>query len=104
VLIARPDGSDGEIVNVIGEVPPDAVTGVKLVATALAVMVCDAITKLVEREAETVIEKVLVALPAAESVTVTVYTVAELVTVGVPVIAPVELLIDSPEGRPGEIA
>jgi hypothetical protein len=58
----------------------------------------------VERAAETVNEKVFVAVKEAESVTVTVYVVAELFTVGVPVIAPVELLMDNPEGRPGETA
>jgi hypothetical protein len=56
----------------------------------------------VERTEATVREKVFVAVAEAASVTVTVYVVAELVDVGVPVIAPVELLIVSPEGSEGE--
>ena len=39
VLMVRPVGSDGEIEKVTGDVPPDDVTGVKLVATTLAVKV-----------------------------------------------------------------
>ena len=72
VLIVRPVGSDGEIARVIGEVPPDGVTGVKLVATALAVKVSEAITSVVVSAAETIRENVLVVLPPTESVTVTV--------------------------------
>jgi hypothetical protein len=72
VLIARPLGRDGETANVTGDVPPDDVTGVELVATIPAVKVSDAITSVVVSAAETVSEKVLVALPPAESVTVTV--------------------------------
>jgi hypothetical protein len=64
VLIESPAGSDGEIEKVIGDVPP-------LVATA-AVRVSDARTRVVERAAETVNEKVFVAVTEAESVTVTV--------------------------------
>jgi exonuclease I len=100
-LIDKPEGSDGETEKVIGDVPPLAVTGVSDVATALAVSVSAAIAKVVESAAETVREKVFVAVTDAESVTVTVYVVAELVTEGVPVIAPVELLMDKPEGSPG---
>jgi hypothetical protein len=33
-LIESPDGSDGEIENVIGDVPPLEVTGIKLAADA----------------------------------------------------------------------
>ena len=58
-LMVRPVGSDGEIARVIGEVPPDGVTGVKLVATALAVKVSEAIASVVERAVETVSVKVL---------------------------------------------
>ena len=72
VFIESPAGNEGEIDKVIGDVPPLAVTGVNDVATALAVNVSDAIANVVVRAAETVSEKVLVALPAAESVTVTV--------------------------------
>jgi hypothetical protein len=71
-LIVRPVGSVGEIDKVIGDVPPLAVTGVELVATIPAVKVSDAMTSVVVSAAETVSEKVLVALPPAESVTVTV--------------------------------
>jgi hypothetical protein len=72
VLIVRPVGSDGEIARVIGEVPPDGVTGVKLVATALAVKVSEAIASVVVRAAETASAKVfeLVALLASVAVTV----------------------------------
>jgi hypothetical protein len=72
VLIVRPVGSVGEIDKVIGDVPPLAVTGVNEVATALAVSVSDAIAKVVESAADTVREKVFVAVTEAESVTVTV--------------------------------
>jgi hypothetical protein len=102
VLIESPLGSVGEIEYVIGDEPPDAVTGVELGATAPAVKVSAAIASVVERTEATVREKVFVAVKEAASVTVTVYVVAELVASGVPVIAPVELLIDSPEGSEGE--
>jgi hypothetical protein len=72
VLIESPAGSDGEIEKVIGDVPPLAETGVNEVATALAVSVSDAIAKVVESAADTVREKVFVAVTDAESVTVTV--------------------------------
>jgi hypothetical protein len=72
VFIDSPDGRDGEIARVIGDVPPLAVTGVNDVATALAVSVSDAITNVVESAADTVRENVFVAVTDAESVTVTV--------------------------------
>ena len=72
VLIESPLGSDGEIDKVIGDVPPLAVTGVEEAAAIVAVKVSEAITSVVVRAAETVSEKVLTALPPAESVTVTV--------------------------------
>ena len=103
-LIDRPDGKAGEIEKVLGDVPPLAVTGINDVAATAAVRVSDARASVVVRAAETVNENVFVAVTEAESVTVTVYVVAELDAVGVPVIAPVELLIDNPEGRPGETA
>ena len=71
-LMVRPVGSDGEIARVIGEVPPDGVTGVKLVATALAVKVSEAIARVVERAVETVSVKVLELVAPLASVAVTV--------------------------------
>jgi hypothetical protein len=72
VFIESPAGSEDEIEKVIGDVPPLAVTGVKAVAAIVAVSVSEAIASVVVRAAETVSEKVFVALPAAASVTVTV--------------------------------
>ena len=71
-LMVRPVGSDGEIARVIGEVPPDGVTGVKLVATALAVKVSEAIARVVERAVETVSVKVLELVAPLASVAATV--------------------------------
>ena len=71
VFIDSPDGRDGEIARVIGDVPPLVVTGINDVATALAVSVSDAITNVVESAADTVRENVFVAVTDAESVTVT---------------------------------
>jgi hypothetical protein len=71
VFIDSPDGRDGEIARVIGDVPPLVVTGVNDVATALAVSVSDAINNVVESAADTVRENVFVAVTDAESVTVT---------------------------------
>ena len=71
VFIESPDGRDGEIARVIGDVPPLVVTGVNDVATALAVSVSDAINNVVESAADTVRENVFVAVTDAESVTVT---------------------------------
>jgi hypothetical protein len=72
VFIESPAGNEGEIKKAIGDVPPLAVTGVKAVAAIVAVSVSEAIAIVVVRAPETVSEKVFVALPAAESVTVTV--------------------------------
>ena len=72
VFIDSPDGRDGEIARVIGDVPPLVVTGINDVATALAVSVSDAIPNVVESAADTVRENVFVAVTDAESVTVTV--------------------------------
>ena len=47
-LIESPDGSDGEIEKIIGDVPPLEVTGIKLVADA-AVRVSDAMASVVVR-------------------------------------------------------
>jgi hypothetical protein len=72
VFIAKPVGRVGEIPRVMGEVPPLAVTGVKLVATALAVKVSEAIARVVVRAAETVSMKVLELVAPLASVAVTV--------------------------------
>ena len=71
-LIAKPVGSNGDIVYVIGEVPPDAVTGVKLVATALAVKVSDDLARMVVSAAEIVSAKVFELVAPLASVAVTV--------------------------------
>ena len=57
-LIESPDGSDGEIEKIIGDVPPLEVTGIKLVADA-AVRVSDAMASVVVRAVEIVSAKVL---------------------------------------------
>lgn len=72
VFIDSPDGRDGDIARLIGDVPPLVVTGVNGVAAAIAVSVSEAMARVVVRATETVREKVLVALPDAASVTVTV--------------------------------
>ena len=84
--------------------PPDAGTGVKLIAAAPAVSVSAGIARVVESTEATVREKVFEALSEDASVTVTVYVVAELAAVGVPVIAPVELFIANPDGSEGDTA
>lgn len=71
-LIASPDGSDGEIAKVTGDVPPEAVTGVKLVATALAVKVSDDLASVVVSAVETASEKVFALVAPLSSVAVTV--------------------------------
>jgi hypothetical protein len=72
VPIAKPVGSDGEIDKVIGEVPPDDVTGVELVATIPAVKVSEATAKVVVRAAETASVKVFELVAPFASVAVTV--------------------------------
>ena len=71
-LIETPDGSDGEIAKVTGAVPPDAVTGMKLVATALAVKVSDGLTSVVVSAAEIASAKVFELVAPLSSVAVTV--------------------------------
>ena len=71
VLIVRPVGSDGEIARVIGEVPPDDVTGIALVATIPAVNVSEAIASVVVRAAETASAKVFELVAPLASVAVT---------------------------------
>ena len=70
-LMAKPDGRDGEIAKVIGDVPPLAVTGVKMAADA-AVSVSAATASVVESAAEIVKEKVLELVAPFASVAVTV--------------------------------
>ena len=72
VLIAKPVGSDGEIDKVTGEVPPDDVTGVELVAAIPAVKVSEATTRVVVRAAETASAKVFELVAPLASVAVTV--------------------------------
>ena len=72
VLIAKPAGSEGEIDKVTGEVPPDDVTGVELVAAIPAVKVSAEIARVVVRAAETVSAKVLELVAPFASVAVTV--------------------------------
>jgi hypothetical protein len=71
-LIARPDGSDGEIVKVTDAVPPDAVTGIKLVASALAVKVSDGFASVVVSAVEIASAKVFELVAPLSSVAVTV--------------------------------
>ena len=71
-LMVRPVGSDGEIARVIGEVPPDDVTGIALVATIPAVNVSEAIASVVVRAAETASAKVFELVAPLASVAVTV--------------------------------
>jgi hypothetical protein len=70
-LIERPEGSDGEIENVIGDVPPLEVTEIKLAADA-AVRVSDAMASVVVRAVEMVSAKVLALVAPLASVAVTV--------------------------------
>lgn len=70
-LIESPDGSDGEIENVIGDVPPLEVTGIKLAADA-AVRVSEAMASVVVRAVEMVSAKVLALVAPLVSVAVTV--------------------------------
>ena len=69
-FIANPDGRDGEMEKAIGDVPPLAVTGVKLAADA-AVSVSDATASAVESAGEMVKAKVLELVAPLASVAVT---------------------------------
>lgn len=85
-------------------VPPDPVTGVKG-AAVLMIIVVDGTGRLAVRAgAVTARLKVWVAVTPTASVIVTVRTVAAESAVGVPVIAPVPVLKDSPAGSGAEIA
>ena len=68
--------------------PPDPVTGVNDVAAAFLISVVEA-TAVVAVTELTARLNVAVAVAPLASVTVTVYVVVEIVTVGVPVMAPV---------------
>jgi hypothetical protein len=70
-LIESPDGSDGEIEKIIGDVPPLEVTGIKLVAEA-AVRVSDAMASVVVRAVEIVSANVFALVAPLASVAVTV--------------------------------
>ncbi|CAB4334277.1 unannotated protein [freshwater metagenome] len=69
VSIASPDGSAGEIENVLAGSPPDAVTGVKL-AAADAVIVSTALTRVVESAVAIVSANVLALVADVASVAV----------------------------------
>ena len=84
-------------------VPPPPVTGVKLAEGWLCVSVLEATACVAVAAVLTVRLKVLLAVALLASVTVTVYVVAEEVTDGLPVTAPVEVLKFSPVGSAGEM-
>jgi hypothetical protein len=71
VFIAKPDGRDGEIARLIGDVPPLAVTGINDVAATDAVRVLLEITSVVESAVEIVSAKVLELVAPLISVAVT---------------------------------
>ena len=71
-MSVSPDGKEGEIAKVIGDVPPDAVTGVKDVAAVVAVRVLVAMASVVDKTDATSSEKVFVAVADDASVTVVV--------------------------------
>ena len=99
--IDRPVGSVGAMLYVSEPVPPLPVIGMTPAAwfcvSATEAMDCVAATA-----AFTVRLNVLVPVAPFWSVTVTVNVVAEIVAFGVPVMAPVEALKLTPEGRLGE--
>jgi hypothetical protein len=71
VFIAKPDGRDGEIARLIGDVPPLAVTGINDVAATDAVRVLLEIASVVESAVEIVSAKVLELVAPLISVAVT---------------------------------
>ncbi len=91
-LKESPAGNAGEMLYVSVPLPPAPVIGVKVVAGWLTVRVFDAVATVADTGPFTVSENVFVAVSLLVSVTVTVYVVAELAIVGVPVIAPVDVL------------
>ncbi len=70
VLSESPDGRDGAIAKVIGDVPPDAVTGVKDVAAVVAVKVLVAMASVVESAGEITRAKLLLLVALLASVAV----------------------------------
>lgn len=71
-LTDSPVGRAGETVNVIGEVPPEVITGVNAEVVCVAVKFRVAIATDADKDIETPRLKVLVAESEAASVTVTV--------------------------------
>ena len=71
VFIAKPDGRDGEMARLIGDVPPLAVTGINDVAATDAVRVLLEIASVVESAVEIVSAKVLELVAPLASVAVT---------------------------------
>ena len=72
VFIESPDGRDGEIARVIGDVPPLAVTGINDVAATASVKVWLEIASVVDSADETVSVNVLELVAPLASVAVTV--------------------------------
>ena len=72
VFIANPDGRDGEIARLMGDVPPLTVTGINDVAAVLAVKVSLEIASVVDSAVETVKANVFALVAAVASVAVTV--------------------------------
>jgi hypothetical protein len=72
VFRAKPDGRDGEIARVIGDVPPLTVTGINEVAAVLAVKVWLEIASVVDSAVETVKANVFALVAPLASVAVTV--------------------------------
>ena len=101
-LIERPLGSVGETLKESGDVPPPPVTGVNAVGALFCVNVTLGIDCVAVAGVFTVSWKVLLAFSLLASVTVTVKLLAAWVTVGEPVMAPVDAFKLSPAGRLGE--
>ena len=72
VFIANPDGRDGEIARLMGDVPPLTVTGINDVAAVLAVKVSLEIASVVDSAVETVKANVFALVAPFASVAVTV--------------------------------
>jgi hypothetical protein len=99
--IESPAGSVGVTLYVSAPVPPEPVTGMKLMAARFIVSVVEAMAVVATTAEFTVRLKVADAVALFASVTVTVYVVAELATPGVPVMTPVPEAIDKPGGKDG---
>ena len=85
-----------------GPVPLPPVTGIGPLEIWFSVSAIEAIDRVAVTAPLTVSVNVFEAVALLASVTVTVKLVAELVPVGVPVIAPVDELMPSPVGSGGE--